>query len=131
MAVDRAEPGSPSQWLDFARSDLVLARMKPEPGVLLESLCFHAQQAAEKSVKAVLLQYDVRFPWTHSFHALLGLLPGNCPRPPDEDGIRDLSGHAVAGRYPAGLEPVTLRQHRRAVAAASAAFEWAERIVGT
>ncbi len=112
MAVDRAEPGSPSQWLDFARSDLVIARMKPELGVLLESLCYHAQQSAEKCVKAILLQYDIRFPRTHSLDTLLGLLPANCPRPPDEDGIRDLSGYAVEGRYPAGLEGVTPAQHR-------------------
>jgi HEPN domain-containing protein len=49
------EPGSPAAWLRYARSDLALARVPARGEVLLESLCFHAQQAVEKSLKAVLV----------------------------------------------------------------------------
>jgi HEPN domain-containing protein len=42
------------EWINRARSDLALARAKPE-GVYLEDLCFHAQQAAEKAIKALLI----------------------------------------------------------------------------
>lgn len=41
-------PGSPADWLRYAYSDLALAGITPLPQVLLEQLCFHAQQAAEK-----------------------------------------------------------------------------------
>jgi HEPN domain-containing protein len=129
MAADRPDPGTPSEWLDFARSDLDVARMAPAGRMLLDTLCFHAQQAAEKSVKAVLLRLGVPFPRTHSLDILLQMLPEGCRRPPDEDEIRDLSGYAMAGRYPAGLERVTPRQRDRAVAAASAALEWAEGLI--
>ena len=40
------EAGSATDWLRHARSDLALAQDAALPGVLLESLCFHAQQAA-------------------------------------------------------------------------------------
>jgi len=54
-ASDRPEPGSPADWLRYAHSDLVLAETPPPTGVLLELLCYHAQQAAEKALKAALL----------------------------------------------------------------------------
>ena len=37
-------PGSPIDWLRHAQSDLNLARISPPEGVLLEGLCFHAEQ---------------------------------------------------------------------------------------
>ncbi len=50
MAVDDSSgPGSPLAWLRHARSDLHLAESPPPQGVLLETLCFHAQQTAEKA----------------------------------------------------------------------------------
>lgn len=57
----RYPPNDPREWLTRARSDLALARAHPE-GVLLEDLCFHAQQAAEKTIKAALVQHEIEFP---------------------------------------------------------------------
>jgi len=48
-------PGSPADWLRHAYSDLALASTMPLPQILLEQLCFHAQQAAEKALKAILV----------------------------------------------------------------------------
>ena len=42
------------QWLVRARSDLTLA-CQDAPGILLEDLCYHAQQVAEKALKGVLV----------------------------------------------------------------------------
>ncbi len=49
--------------------------------ILLETLCYHAQQAAEKSIKAVLLSHSVAVPKTHNLKVLLELLPTTCPVP--------------------------------------------------
>jgi len=49
-------PGSPEEWLDFAKSDLQMAEVgKRELSIRRELVCFHAQQAAEKAIKGVLL----------------------------------------------------------------------------
>lgn len=56
------EPGGPQDWLRHAWSDLELARIKRNSKVLLEDLCFHAEQAAEKALKAVLVFESVAFP---------------------------------------------------------------------
>jgi HEPN domain-containing protein len=55
MQSETPQPGSPEEWLRYAQSDLKLASITLPSGVLLEALCFHAQQAAEKAIKAVLI----------------------------------------------------------------------------
>lgn len=55
MPPEQAQPGSPQEWLRYAASDLELARMVGVPQVMIESLCYHAQQCAEKAMKAVLV----------------------------------------------------------------------------
>jgi HEPN domain-containing protein len=51
-------PEDPREWLNRARSNLVLASMQDE-GVYLEDLCFNTQQAVEKAIKALLIQRHV------------------------------------------------------------------------
>jgi HEPN domain-containing protein len=63
----RFPPEDPREWLNRARSNLVRARTKRE-GVYLEDLCFDAQQAAKKAIKAILIKHDVKF---HTFTILL------------------------------------------------------------
>jgi predicted nucleotidyltransferase len=43
--------------------DVLLAT--PEEEVYPEDLCFNAQQAAEKAIKALLIAHGVRFPYVH------------------------------------------------------------------
>lgn len=77
----RPDPDTPEAWLAFAHSDLALAAATV-PGVMRENLCFHAQQAAEKSLKAVLIARKVVFPKTHSIKLLIELLPNDIERTP-------------------------------------------------
>ena len=53
---ERYPPEDPREWLNRACSDLLLARAKGE-GIYFEDLCFHAQQAAEKAIKALLIRH--------------------------------------------------------------------------
>jgi len=78
----RPEPDTPQAWLAYAHSDLALAAAHV-PGVMRENLCFHAQQAAEQSLKAVLIARTIAFPKTQSITLLIGMLPEEImpPRP--------------------------------------------------
>ena len=69
----RYPPEDPREWLNRARSNLALAKAKRK-GVYLEDLCFDAQQAAEKAIKALLIKVDVDFPYVHDLARLLTLL---------------------------------------------------------
>jgi HEPN domain-containing protein len=68
--------------MNRARSNLVLARAEG-PGIYLEDLCFNAQQAAEKAIKALLIKHDVEFPYVHDLTELLTLLEGSGQRIPE------------------------------------------------
>ena len=75
MQGDRAEAIRVlvGQWLSRARSDLVLAQMTEDQRLLPEILAFHAQQAAEKALKALLVHHQVEFPRTHVIALLVNL----------------------------------------------------------
>ncbi len=121
---------SPQAWLRFAESDLALAHARTNEKVLLENLCFHAQQAAEKSIKAVLVRYRVRFPKTHSLARLIDLLPSEVARTEELLASRLLSGYATVTRYPGALEPPDEEEYREAIRLATAVHAWAQRTVG-
>ena len=66
-------PDDPREWLNRAKSNLALAKSRV-PDAYLEDLCFEAQQAAEKAIKAVLLALEIDYPYTHDLAHLLSLL---------------------------------------------------------
>jgi HEPN domain-containing protein len=75
MSVMRYPPDNAREWLNRARSSLLHAHLRVE-GVYLEELCFDAQQAAEKAIKAVFVQKGLVFPLTHNLPDLLSRLRG-------------------------------------------------------
>ncbi|MCH7919555.1 MAG: HEPN domain-containing protein [Planctomycetes bacterium] len=86
--------------LDKAANDLVAARATVATGEALDTVCFHAQQAVEKSLKALLALKDVEFPWHHDLGELLILVQShyqNLSMP--EDGLLSLTPYAVQMRY--------------------------------
>lgn len=61
-------------------------------------MAFHAQQAAEKALKALLVAHEVSPPRTHDLAQLLVLLP---VAPPIESAtVEPLTDYAVVPRYP-------------------------------
>jgi len=58
-------------WLDYARKDFELASIESPPEGVLDLLCFHAQQGAEKALKAVLILHSGAAPRTHDIAILL------------------------------------------------------------
>ena len=63
------------QWLDRARRDLRAAAILLRDDVQdYENAGFHAQQAAEKFLKAFLVRYQIEFPKTHNIAQLRQLI---------------------------------------------------------
>lgn len=123
-----SEAGTPQDWLRYARSDLALAQLGTEmTNVLLETLCYHAQQAAEKSFKAVLLHHNVAFPFTHDLARLLTSLQEAGIQPPETlQRAVELTVYSVAGRYPTPDEEITVDEYHDAVSLADAVVDWAQ-----
>ena len=125
------DPTDPQAWLLRAKSNLSLAekggRLK---GVLLEDLCFNAQQAAEKALKSVCLAKGLDFPKTHSVVRLVDILEaGGIPVP---DTVREadvLTHFAVQSRYPSWVEEVTQEEYQETLELAARVVFWAESVI--
>jgi HEPN domain-containing protein len=105
------------QWLAHADEDLRAARyalsMPETPPCRV--IAFHAQQCAEKYLKAYLVFHAVDFPYTHSLRRLLDLC---APAAGWSEQLRDaeqLSPYAITARYPGEDLVVTEVEARRAV----------------
>ena len=97
------------------------------PGVYLEDLCFDAQQAAEKAIKAVMLQRSVEFPYVHDLGRLLSLLEeAGEPIPEVVRKAEDLTRYALVTRYPGLARPVSEQEYAEAVEIAERVVQWAE-----
>ena len=131
MSRENSDLSDPKAWIRYAKSDLALAKVTQTPDMLSDSLCFHAQQAAEKALKAVLIINGISFPKTHNIRTLLDLLPKKIVLPLDVDDATSLTDYAVSGRYPNEVEDIEKAEYQEAVRLAQAVVQWAESILST
>lgn len=124
-------PPSPEEWLIHARSDLKLAKIGLNKDILPEQICFHAQQAVEKALKAVLLFYKVDFPFTHDIEELLDVFETNKISVPAnllDAGM--LTPYAVETRYPGFWGEISESDVSEAISLANKVIKWAKEIIG-
>ena len=127
MLHDANKLSTPEAWLERAKSNLIRAKQPKPAGVFWEDLCFDAQQATEKALKALLLFRGIPFRFVHDIAELLTLLEqGGVALPDTIRPAADLSDYAVEARYPGPLEPVTEEEYRKAVAVAESVVTWVE-----
>jgi len=92
-----------SEWIQKAEGDLATARreLRARTAPNYDAACFHAQQCAEKYLKALLQEAVTPFGKTHNLSLLLDLLKDHYPaleliRPT----LAMLNAYAVEYRYP-------------------------------
>jgi HEPN domain-containing protein len=87
--------------IDLAHQDLLVFRkLAADLDVGDTVLGFHAQQAVEKALKAVLAHAAVRHRRTHDIAELLDLLTdAGLPAPPHAEVLDELNPYAVEMRY--------------------------------
>lgn len=104
-------------------------RLAPDAGILDEIVGFHAQQAVEKRVKAVLVARGIDYAYSHNLSYLLDQLRSNgVERPPGEEHVKRLTQWAAEFRY-ADVPHGTL-DREATVATVAAVREWSLRILG-
>ena len=86
-------------------------------------MCFLAQQAAEKSIKAGLIFAGVPVPRSHDLDALRNLLPEGWRAKAEHPGLAALSVWAVEARYPGDTPEAVDAEARLAAAQALAVWE--------
>jgi HEPN domain-containing protein len=130
---ERDALGIPAQWITHAESDLRLGRLgADDPAVLREQVCFHAQQAAEKALKAVLLSREIEFPYTHDIKGLLKIAETNgVAIPPAIKQASLLTPYAVETRYPGDWMDITGSDVQEALQIAEHTILWAKNILAS
>lgn len=119
------------EWLKRAKSNLEKAKLSGiSKDILYEDLCFDAQQAVEKSLKAFLISLDQQFPRTHSIAMLLELIAKTGIEIPKaiEKAI-DITEYGVKFRYPGEQEPVSRKEYQNALNTAEDVFQWVNKII--
>jgi len=112
-------------WLKRAKSNLVRAKIKKLPDVYWEDLCYDAQQAYEKSLKALLIFNEIKFRFVHDIGELINTLGKNQVSIPGE--IKEsviLSEYAVETRYPYPSQPVSEDDYVEAVTISELVYNW-------
>lgn len=96
-----------SSWIKKADRDLEVSKRELKlSNPYTDIICFHAQQAAEKYMKAYLIWLDIEFQKTHDIEDLVILASKkDCSILELKDSGAELSSFAVEIRYPEFEEP--------------------------
>lgn len=106
----RQRVGKAEKALLTATHLLTLGKLCPA-----DTACYHAQQCVEKYLKALLVNYEIDFPSTHSIAILVEMIPQSVwPEMSREEQLL-LTDYATVTRYPGDYDPPQLVEARRAV----------------
>jgi HEPN domain-containing protein len=95
-----------SEWVAKAENDLKSAAHILRLGreCPTDIVCFHAQQAVEKYLKALLTAREIPFPKTHNIRKLVEMVPAGAPLSLSQDEQDELTDYATGARYPGGVK---------------------------
>jgi len=114
------------EWMRRAEGNLARAEKgKIDDRFLFEDLCYDAQQATEKALKALCIARNISFPWTHSIAELLTILENKGENIPEE--VREaerLTVYATDTKYPGDWEPIEEEEYLEALEHAKTVFNW-------
>jgi HEPN domain-containing protein len=107
------------QWFVHGDEDIRLAvhamTMQGEEEPPYRLVAYHAQQCAEKYLKAFLVYCVVDFPYTHNISILLELCGEHTDWPVELQDAEQLTLYSITTRYPGEDEEVTESEAKRAI----------------
>lgn len=114
------------EWLQKAKSDLVSARILVKHGPpVLDTACFHCQQAVEKLLKAFLVWKAMPFEKVHSLTYLLDRCQGE---EPGFASVREraeaLAPYAVEARYPGAVMEISQQEAAETLSTAETMWDF-------
>jgi len=106
-----------AEWVRLAEQDLLAAEdlLTIREDAEFEVITYHAQQCAEKYLKALLVQRGIVFPRTHDLRALSQLLPSDVRFGVAFPDLLSLNRYTVESRYPGPWDPIERAEAEAAV----------------
>jgi len=107
-------------WIRKAESDLKAAEhtLTLKEGCPFDVVCFHAQQCAEKYLKALLVSRSLDFPKTHDLRLLMQRIPAEIDLKLQIEKVVSLNRYTIEARYPGDWEPFNRKEAEKAAAIA-------------
>ncbi len=94
-------------WVQRAEHDLLnIENNFAAARVPWDTVCFHAQQCAEKYLKALLISNGVSAPKSHDLRLLIQRIPPTVPLNLNLGRVLLLNRYTIEGRYPGDWEPL-------------------------
>mgnify|MGYP005777457989 CR=1 FL=1 len=95
------------EWIKYSKMDLAVAKRElyvddDENAILTPIICFHAQQAVEKILKAFLVKNNIEFNKIHNLETLRKL-SSTVDNEFNNIDFGNLNYYGVATRYPDGI----------------------------
>ena len=91
------------EWLKRARDDLDVAKEIIVREHLTNMVTFHSQQAVEKSLKAIVEEFEIGFVKIHNLERLIGIVKKRLDLDVDLNFIKRLDEVYISMRYPSDL----------------------------
>lgn len=117
------------EWLRDAESDFAIASVKRTTKMRYTHLCFHAQQAAEKALKALFVVMSMPYPRTHDLAFIIDSLPPETTIPPFLLNLPILTKYSVQYRYPGQSLTITSKDLKQAIELTDLTISWVKTIV--
>lgn len=107
------------QWIEKAEHDLKAAEQIlaiEGDDCPFDTVCFHAQQCAEKYLKGLLVLLEDPFPRAHDLRLLLQMASARVPLKLELPEVARLNRYTIEARYPGDWDPIGREEAERAVA---------------
>ena len=91
------------EWLNKAKEDLDVVEEIISRKHLTNMVAFHSQQAVEKTLKALIEEFEIGFEKTHNLERLLGIVRKQINIDVDLDMVKRLDEVYISTRYPSDL----------------------------
>ena len=114
------------EWIKRAKSSYHYSIATVDDYVGYEDLCYQAQQAAEKAIKALMIYHGIEPEHTHNIRKLLDELEKHVEVDERVKDAVDLTKFAVVTRYPGDYDEVTENMYLKAIKTAKTCLDWVE-----
>jgi HEPN domain-containing protein len=91
------------EWLNKAKDDLDVIKEIKTKKHLTNMVAFHAQQAIEKSLKAIIDEFDLGFVKIHQIERLLEIVKEHFEANIDHEIVQILDSLYIEARYPVDI----------------------------